>query len=126
MLPFNSLAEFEPVTITIVLCSVLAVTLIIQAVLRARRTVILPEESTAEIERLIAEKKFRDLVEFTDGDNSFVSQSLNPALKRAPSFSEMREALEAGVADRTSEEFRRLEYINILANVGPLLGCWGR
>ena len=125
LLPFQSLASFEPVTVTILLCSILAITLIIQAVLRARRGVLLPDESTAEVERLINERKYRELKDFTDADDSFVSQSLNPALKRAPSFSDMREALETGVADQTAEEFRRLEYINILANVGPLLGLLG-
>ncbi len=125
LLPFESLADFEPVTIVILLCSVVAVTLIVQASLRARRSVLLPDESDAQIEELIRERNFRELVEFTDEDDSFVSRSLNPALKRAPSFTEMREALEAGVADETAEEFRRLEYINILANVGPLLGLLG-
>ena len=124
-LPVQSLMDFEPVTWVIVLCSVLAVTLIIQAILRARRQVLLPEESTAEIERLIQERKLRELVDFTENDDAFVSRSLHPALKRAPSFTEMREALEGGVADETAEEFRRLEYINILANVGPLLGLLG-
>ena len=127
LLPFESIFSWppEPISLVILLCSILAITLIIQAVLRARRAVLLPDESTAEVERLINERKYRELKDFTDADDSFVSQSLNPALKRAPSFSEMREALETGVADQTAEEFRRLEYINILANVGPLLGLLG-
>lgn len=125
LLPIDSLTSFEPITWIIVLCSVVAVTLIIQAFLRARRAVLIPEESTAEIERLINEKQYRELIEFTEADDSFVSQSLNPALKRAPGFADMREALETSVADQTAEEFRRLEYINILANVGPLLGLLG-
>jgi biopolymer transport protein ExbB len=125
LLPFESLKSLEPVTIVILLCSVVAVTLIIQASLRARRTVLLPDESEAQIEQLIKERKFKDLVDFTEEDDSFLSRSLNPALKRAPSFSEMRDALEGGVADETAEEFRKLEYINILANVGPLLGLLG-
>ncbi len=126
LLPFESMfSGFEPVSWTIVLCSIVAVTLIIQAILRARRTVLLPEESNAQIEQLINERKYRELIEFTSEDDAFVSQSLNPALKRAPNLPEMREALEGGVADQTAEEFRRLEYINILANVGPLLGLLG-
>ena len=125
LLPVQSLLEAEPVTWTIVICSVIAVTLIIQASLRARRTVLLPEESIAETERLINEKQYRELIEFTETDDSFVSRTLNPALKRAPSSSEMRESLEASAGDQTAEEFRKLEYINILANVGPLLGLLG-
>lgn len=127
LLPIDNMVSWppEPITWIIVICSVVAVTLIIQAFLRARRAVLLPEESTAEIERLINEKQYRELIDFTETDDSFVSQSLNPALKRAPGFADMREALETSVADQTAEEFRRLEYINILANVGPLLGLLG-
>ena len=125
LLPFDSLKEFEPVTITILLCSVLAVTLIVQAFLRVRRQVLLPEESAARIEDLIRRKQFKELIDFTDADDAFVSRALNPALKRAPSFSGMRDALESSVAEETAEQFRKLDYINILANVGPLLGLLG-
>ncbi len=125
VLPIRDLMRLEPVTTTIVLGSVIAITLIIQAILRVRRNVLLPPETNTEIERLIQGKQYRELIEFTDKDDAFVSQALHPALKRAPSFSDMQEALEAGVADQTAEEFRRLEYINILANVGPLLGLLG-
>ena len=125
LLPFDSLKAFEPVTITIFLCSILAVTLIIQALLRVRRSVLLPEETTRRIEDLIQRRQFKELVDFTETDDAFVSRSLNPALKRAPSFTDMREALENGVAEETAEQFRKLEPINILANVGPLLGLLG-
>lgn len=127
LLPFQSMFRWppEPVSWVIALCSVLAVTLIIQAFIRVRRGAILPEESNARIEQMIQQKQFRELVEFTETDDAFVSRSLNPALKRAPSLVEMREALEAGVAEETAEHFRKLEYINILANVGPLLGLLG-
>ena len=127
LLPFESVTRFppEPVSLVIILLSFVAVTLIIQAALRARRQVLLPDEADAQIEELIRDRKFRELIEFTEQDDSFVSRALNPALKRAPSFTDMRESLEAGVADETAEEFRRLEYINILANVGPLLGLLG-
>ena len=127
LLPFKSMFSWppEPVSWVIVLLSVVGVTLIIQAILRARRSVLLPEETNAQIEQLISERKYRELIEFTSEDDAFVSQSLNPALKRAPDLPAMREALEGGVADQTAEEFRRLEYINILANVGPLLGLLG-
>ena len=125
LLPFDSLKEFEPVTITILLCSVLAVTLIVQAFLRVRRAVLLPEQTTTRIEDLIQRKQFKELIDFTEGDDAFVSRALNPALKRAPSFSGMRDALESSVAEETAEQFRKLDYINVLANVGPLLGLLG-
>jgi biopolymer transport protein ExbB len=125
LLPFESMRQGEPITWSIVIASVVAVTLIIQGFLRVRRTVILPDESNEQIEQLIAQRQYKELVEFTGNDDSFVSRSLHPALKRAPNIAEMKEALEAAVAEETSEQFRRLDYINVLANVGPLLGLLG-
>jgi biopolymer transport protein ExbB len=125
VLPIQSILAFEPISVIIALCSIVAVTLIIQSILRLRRSVLLPDDSNDEIDRLIREKKFRELVDYTAEDDSFVSRSLHPALQKAPSMTEMKESLETSVGDETAEEFRRLEYINILANAGPLLGLLG-
>jgi biopolymer transport protein ExbB len=125
LLPFESLRDGEPITWIIVLTSVVAVTLIIQGFLRVRRPVLLPQETHSRIEQLILARQYRELMEFTQTDDGFVSRALNPALKRAPNIADMHDALETGIAEETSEEFRRLEYINILANVGPLLGLLG-
>jgi biopolymer transport protein ExbB len=125
LLPIIDLTKFEPVTWTLAICSVVAVTLIIQGFMRVRRAIILPPESTERIQELIAQKQYRELMDFTAADDSFVSRALSPALKRAPNLAEMKEALEAGVAEETSEQFRKLDYINLLANIGPLLGLLG-
>ena len=128
--PFALLLEttfinLDPISLLIVLLSVVAVTLIIQAAIRVRKAVLVPETSDEAIRNMIEQRRYKELLEFTENDPSFVSRCLNPALRRAPNFAQMREALESGVAEETAEEFRRLEYINILANIGPLLGLMG-
>jgi biopolymer transport protein ExbB len=65
------------------------------------------------------------LIEYTETDPTFVSRALNPALKRAPSFSSMKEAMETAVGEQTAEQFRKIEYLNIIGNLGPLLGLLG-
>jgi biopolymer transport protein ExbB len=115
----------DPVTITILLLSVIALTFIIQGFIRNRGSVMLPEPSTNQIRELIGQKKFKELIEFTETDPSFVSKALNPALKRAPSFSGMKEAMETALGEQTAEQFRKIEYLNIIGNLGPLLGLLG-
>ena len=56
---------------------------------------------------------------------SFISKALNPALKRAPSFSSMKEAMETAIGEQTAERFRSIEFLNIIGNLGPLLGLTG-
>src|SRR5205823_3052109 len=74
---------------------------------------------------MISQRKFKELIEFTENDPSFISRALNPALKRAPSFSNMKEAMETAVGEQTAEQFRSIEYLNIIGNLGPLLGLLG-
>jgi biopolymer transport protein ExbB len=119
------LHNIDPVSITIGLLSVTGVTLILQGFLRARASVLMPPASSNMIRDLVSQKKFRELIEFTESDPSFVSKVLNPALKRAPSFAAMKEAMETAVGEHTADEFRRIEYLNIIGNLGPLLGLLG-
>lgn len=113
------------VFITIGVLSVIALTLIIQGFITTRRTVYMPDEAVNAMRELIQQKRFKDLLEFTEADPSFVAKALNPALKRAPSFSSMKEAMETSIGEQTAEKFRSIEYLNIIGNLGPLLGLLG-
>ena len=123
---FSVLKEsFDFVSVIIILCSVVGVALIIQGFIKVRKSVMMPESSTNHIRELISQRQFRELIEFTETDSSFVSKALNPALKRAPSFSAMKEAMETAIGEQTAEQFRKIEYLNIIGNLGPLLGLLG-
>jgi biopolymer transport protein ExbB len=115
----------DPVFWVIMALSVIGLTLIIQAFIKNRASVFMPEETTNQIREMVAQRKFKELIEFTETDDSFISKALNPALKRAPSFSSMKEAMETAIGEQTAEGFRRIEYLNIIGNLGPLLGLMG-
>lgn len=109
----------------IISLSVVGMTLIMQGFIRNRESVFMPPATTETIRNMIQAKQFKELMEFTENDPSFVSQSLNPALKRAPSFSSMKEAMETAIGEQTAQRFRGIEYLNIIGNLGPLLGLLG-
>ena len=112
--------------IGLILClSIVGMTLILQGFLRNREAVFMPPATTETIRNMIQAMQFKELMEFTENDPSFISQSLNPALKRAPSFSSMKEAMETAVGEQTAQRFRGIEYLNIIGNLGPLLGLLG-
>lgn len=113
------------VSFTIAILSITGLTLIIQGFIKIRRGALIPDASTNHIRDLIGRREFKELIDFTETDPSFVSRALNPALKRAPSFSSMKEAMETAIAEQTAEQFRRIEYLNIIGNLGPLLGLLG-
>jgi len=117
--------EIDGVTITVGILSIIGLTLIIQGFMKNRASVFMPEETTNQIREMIGQRKFKELIEFTETDPSFISRALNPALKRAPSFSSMKEAMETAIGEQTAEQFRKIEYLNIIGNLGPLLGLLG-
>jgi biopolymer transport protein ExbB len=109
----------------IAILSVIGLTLIIQGFIKNRASVFMPEETTNQIREMVAQRKFKELIEFTETDDSFISKALNPALKRAPSFSSMKEAMETSLGEITADQFRKIEALNIIGNIGPLLGLMG-
>lgn len=119
------LSHQDPVFYTIAILSVTGLALIIQGFIKTRATVFMPEPTTNQIRDMISQRKFNDLIEFTENDPSFISKVLNPALKRAPSWVAMKEAMETAIGEQTAEQFRRIEYLNIIGNLGPLLGLLG-
>jgi biopolymer transport protein ExbB len=120
------MANTDPVFFLIMLCSVIGVTLIIQGFIKNRRSVVIPEPSVNAIREMINQRQFKELIEFTEVDPTFVSRALNPALKRAgQGFNAMKEAMETAIGEQTAEHFRKIEYLNILGNLGPLLGLLG-
>ena len=116
----------DPVFLTIGALSIAAVTLIIKGFLANRAEVLMPEASNSQMRELIEQRKFKDLLDFTETDSSFVSKSINAALKRANGgFVAMKEAMETALGEQTAERFRSIEYLNIIGNLGPLLGLMG-
>ena len=118
-------SHIDFVFITIAVLSIAGLTLIIQGFIKNRASVFMPESTTNLIRDMIATRRFKELIDFTERDPSFISKAINPALKRAPSFSAMKEAMETAIGEQTAEQFRRIEYLNIIGNLGPLLGLLG-
>lgn len=119
------IGHIDFVSVIIALLSIAALTLIIQGFIKVRASVLMPEASVNHIRELVGRREFKELIEYTENDPSFVSRALNPALKRAPSFSSMKEAMETAIAEQTADQFRKIEFLNIIGNLGPLLGLMG-
>jgi len=119
------MGHIDFVFLTIAALSIAGLTLIIQGFIQNRREAFMPEATTLRIRDMIEQRQFRELIEFTENDPSFISRALNPALKRAPSFASMKEAMETAIGEQTAEQFRKIEYLNIIGNLGPLLGLLG-
>ena len=74
---------------------------------------------------MIAARQFGELMQFTEDEPELCEPALNPALKRAPSFSSMKEAMETASGSRRRSSFGGSNICNIIGNLGPLLGLLG-
>lgn len=119
------IGHIDFVTVIILILSMVGLSLIITSALRLRQSAFMPDETTEEIRKMIEGRQFKELIEYTENDPTFIAKAINPALKRAPSFSAMKEAMETAIGEQTAEQFRKIEYLNIIGNLGPLLGLMG-
>jgi len=108
------------------LASISGIALAIDAMMHIREKKICPAETTEHLRSLISSRQFKELMDFTATDNTFVSQSIFAGVRRAHlKYPAMREALESAIGEQTANLFRRIEMLNVIGNIGPLLGLLG-
>lgn len=108
------------------LVSVAIVSLILQNALRNRRSAYTPPALSEEIERLIAEKKFREAIEAANADPSPFGQVMGAALAEAPrGYHAMEEAMEPTAEDVANRRVRSLIWLEVAGAAGPMIGLFG-
>lgn len=108
------------------LASIIGIALAFDAILNIRESKIAPARTSAHLRALIENRQYQDLLDFTATDKTFVSRALHAAIKRAHlKYAVMHEALEASIGEQTANLFRRIEPLNVIGNIGPLLGLLG-
>ncbi|MCL2646521.1 MAG: MotA/TolQ/ExbB proton channel family protein [Phycisphaerales bacterium] len=110
----------------LIFASISGIALAIDAMLHVREIKIAPPETTEHLRSLIAGRQFKELMDFTATDETFISKGLYAAIRKAHlKFPAMREAMENSLGEQSSHLFRRLEPMNVIGNIGPLLGLLG-
>ena len=108
------------------LISVLTVAIIIQYFITIRRSNILPDLVKAEIQSLFEGKQYREVIDLTAGEPSFLSYVIHASLSEAGhGYAAMERALEEASEERTTRLLRSVEWLNLIGNVGPMLGLLG-
>jgi len=106
--------------------SVVTVALIINYMLKIRRTTILPELMHAQIQEMFENKEYRDAIDVTAGDPSYLGYVVHAALAEAAhGYPAMERAMEEASEERTTKMLRGLEWLNLIGNIGPMLGLFG-
>lgn len=108
------------------LLSIVMVALVIQAFLTVRRINVLPDATKAQIQQLFENKQYREVVELTAAQPDYLSYIVHASLSEAArGYNAMEKALAEAANERTSRMLRSIEYLNLLGNIGPMLGLLG-
>jgi biopolymer transport protein ExbB len=110
----------------IILLSVIVVALTIEYCISIRRATIVPDASIDRIREMLSEKRYVEAIEFTGNEPVMISHALHAGLREAANgYPDMERAVEEAIDDRSARYFRKIEPLNIIGNVSPMLGLFG-
>lgn len=106
--------------------SVLTIKQIVQAFLLVRRSRLIPGTVAAHAKESVAEARIKPLLEYLKEEGSFLSRVLYAGLREARNG---RSAMEYSMVEMleqdTAELLRKIEWLNIIGNVAPMIGLFG-
>jgi biopolymer transport protein ExbB len=106
--------------------SIIMVALAVQLALQIRRATIVPPEIRQQVQSMIEQRQYRETLEFTAAEPSMFSYVVHSMLSAAAGGpAAMRNALDEAVEERTTRILRRVEYMNMIGAVSPMLGLFG-
>lgn len=110
----------------LVLLSVASFGMIGMLALTNQRKAYVPAGVVDKVKILLTSGRFREALELTAVDQSFFSTVLNAALREGShGYSAVIRMLEQSADELATVRLRRVEYLNILAQVSPMIGLFG-
>lgn len=112
--------------LSIVVGSIAGIALIVEHALNIRRTTMIPELTVAQIKTMFDERRFREALEFCQNDPSYVAGVVHAGLiEAANGYSAMEKAMSDAAEERSARLYRKIEYLNLIGNICPMLGLFG-
>lgn len=91
-----------------------------------RRDNIAPEREIARSMGLLKQRRAEELIDFTRTDESYFGRVMHAALQeRAAGPDAMRRAADQAAEEHALRRLRRIEPLNIIGNVSPMIGLFG-
>lgn len=106
--------------------SIAAIALIVEHFITVRRATVAPAEQVRRARQLIEARKFRECLDGMRKSSTFFATVMSAALQHARhGFEAMHAAALEKSGEMSGRLFRKVEYLNILGNLGPLMGLLG-
>jgi biopolymer transport protein ExbB len=110
----------------IILLSLVAVALMIEYALTIRRNILIPAGFAEEILKRISQGQWASAVQKCQSDSSVLAQILYAGMKEYEfGWSAVEKSVEETTAEQASRFYRKIEYLNVIGNITPMLGLLG-
>ena len=110
----------------IILLSIISLGLILDYALTIRKNKILPPEDIARLEGLIKEGQFHEIEKVEKDRDSFLSKVTFAGLRESRlGYTAMIKAMEDTSEALTSGIARKIEHLNVIGNISPMMGLLG-
>lgn len=110
----------------LILLDVVSWGLMIEEFITIRRATIVPPPVREQVAAMLEQKQYREVIEFTAQEPSSLSYVVHAALGEAShGYGAMERAMEEANEERTTKLLRKIEILNVLGNVAPMLGLLG-
>lgn len=115
--------SFDVFTIALLAGSIVGISLIIRCAMEVREGRILPAAPAANLKDLAQRGRLDEMRNDVSGDATFLGVTVNAALS-AP-VGARRDAAELAASEQCARLFRVIEPLNVIGNLGPLVGLAG-
>ena len=106
--------------------SILALALIVQCFIAVRRANMLPIALHEQIQEMFKAKQYREVIDLTASEPSLLSRVVHSGLAEAShGYPAMERAMEEAYETQSTIYLRKIEWLNLMGNVSPMLGLLG-
>lgn len=106
--------------------SLATIALSVEYTMSIRRQTFVPQDTFQEIAERIANKQYTEALTFTADEPSVLSAVVNTGLmESANGYAAMERAVEEALEYRSAKIMRKIEYLNVIGNISPMVGLFG-
>jgi len=111
---------------TIILLSLVAVALMIEYALSIRRTMLMPPNFADDVLKLLMQGQSNAALQKCQSDPSALAQVLYAGMTQYEfGWDAVEKSAEEATAEQASRLYRKVEYLNMIGNIAPMLGLLG-
>ncbi len=115
-----------PIGWMIILLSVATFALIIEHFVTMQRDKLAPPEVLAQIEQILEEGNYEEAMNICDASKNYVTNVVGSALGRMQDgYEAMVSAAESTIEYESTKLTHKISWLNLCANIGPLMGLFG-